>query len=224
MHTIKKLESIFIDAVAAITPWLAPLIPAFLVYHNMTERLGYTNLFGLIGAASVEFLGLSAVHTAVTFHQWNDNHKSDRAPFWFAFGAGAFYVVIILTVNAALDIWQDQQWVKILAHALLSLLSVDAAAVIAMRAQHASRLNARIEAREERRKGKRDSHENKNSREIPTNETKLDFEKYVSLNQSRNGQGAISPQELINAHQIPRATAYRWHKLYIKTHPEKVKA
>lgn len=219
MHTIKKLESIFIDAVAAITPWLAPLIPAFLVYHNMTERLGYTNLFGLIGAASVEFLGLSAVHTAVTFHQWNDNHKQDRAPFWFAFGAGAFYVVIILTVNAALDIWQDQAWVKILAHALLSLLSVDAAAVIAMRAQHANRLNARIEAREERRKSTRESNDTNNSHEIP----KLDFETYVSLNHSRNGQGAILPQELISKHNIPRATAYRWHKLYIKSHTESAK-
>lgn len=151
MTSVKRIESTLIDAIAAITPWLAPLIPAYLVYHNMTERLGYTPLFGLIGAAAVEFLGLSAVHTAVTFWQWNDSHRVERAPFWFAFGAGLFYVVIVLTVNAALDIWRDNDSVKILAHALLSLLSVDAAVIIAIRAQHARRLSERDEARQERK-------------------------------------------------------------------------
>ncbi len=151
MNLIKKLEAMFIDTVAAVTPWLAPLIPAYLVFHNMTERLGYPSIFGLVGAGAVEFLGLSAVHTAVTFWQWNDAHKAERAPFWFAFGAGLFYVVIVLTVNAALDIWPDEAWVKILAHGLLSLLSVDAAVIIAIRAQHARRLNERDEARQERK-------------------------------------------------------------------------
>lgn len=155
MNLIKRIESTFIDTIAAVTPWLAPLIPAYLVYHNMTERLDYPALFGLIGAAAVEFLGLSAVHTAVTFWQWNDNHKLERAPFWFAFGAGLFYVVIVLTVNAALDIWRDVAGVKILAHALLSLLSVDAAVIIAIRAQHARRLTERDEARQERQAARR---------------------------------------------------------------------
>lgn len=155
--SVKKIEAAFIDTVAAVTPWLAPLIPAYLVYHNMTERLGYPPIFGLIGAAAVEFLGLSAVHTAVTFWQWNDAHKIERAPFWFAFGAGLFYVVIVLTVNAALDIWRDSDDVKILAHGLLSLLSVDAAVIIAIRAQHARRLTERDEARQERRAARRDA-------------------------------------------------------------------
>lgn len=155
--SVKKIEAAFIDTVAAVTPWLAPLIPAYLVYHNMTERLGYPPIFGLVGAAAVEFLGLSAVHTAVTFYQWNDSHKAERAPFWFAFGAGLFYVVIVLTVNAALDIWRDSDGVKILAHGLLSLLSVDAAVIIAIRAQHARRLNERDEARQERKAARRDA-------------------------------------------------------------------
>ncbi len=155
MSAIRKLESTFIDTIAAVTPWLAPLIPAYLVYSNMTQRLDYPPFFGLIGAAAVEFLGLSAIHTAVTFWQWNDNHKSDTAPFWFAFGAGLFYVVIVLTVNAALDIWRGSEGVKILAHALLSLLSVDAAMIIAIRAQHARRLSERGEALKERQAARR---------------------------------------------------------------------
>ncbi len=154
MNAIKRIESMFIDAIAAVTPWLAPLIPAYLVFHNMTERLGYPFLFGLIGAAAVEFLGLSAVHTAVTFYRWNDTHKIERAPFWFAFGAGLFYVTIVLTVNAALDIWRDNEGVKILAHALLSLLSVDAAVIIAIRAQHARMLNDKALRKQGKMQGK----------------------------------------------------------------------
>ena len=154
MNAIKRIEAAFIDAIAAVTPWLAPLIPAYLVYTNMTQRLGYPPIVGLVGAAAVEFLGLSAVHTAVTFWQWNDAHKIERAPFWFAFGAGLFYVVIVLTVNAALDIWRGNEGVKILAHGLLSLLSVDAAIIIAIRAQHARRLNERDEAKKERREAR----------------------------------------------------------------------
>jgi hypothetical protein len=151
MNWVKKIEAVFIDTIAAVTPWLAPLIPAYLVYHNMTTRLGYPPIFGLIGAAAVEFLGLSAVHTAVTFWTWNDDHTKERAPFWFAFGAGLFYVAIVLTVNAALDIWQDSADVKIFAHALLSLLSVDAAIIIAVRAQHARRLADKQSERDERK-------------------------------------------------------------------------
>lgn len=150
MNAVKRIEATLIDAIAAVTPWLAPLIPAYLVYRNMTQQLGYPVIFGLVGAAAVEFLGLSAVHTAVTFWQWNDNHKTERAPFWFALGAGLFYVVIVLTVNAALDIWRGSDGIKIFAHALLSLLSVDAAIIIAIRAQHARRLTEREQARTER--------------------------------------------------------------------------
>lgn len=155
---MKRIEAGLIDSIAAITPWLAPLIPAYLVYHNMLERLDYSHLFALIGAGAVEFLGLSAVHTAVTFWQWNDTRKVGRAPLWAALVAGLFYVAIVLIVNAVLDIAQgtsSEQYVKILAHALLSLLSVDAAVIIAIRASHARRVmddaNERQRRAEERK-------------------------------------------------------------------------
>lgn len=150
---IKRIEAGLIDSIAAITPWLAPLIPAYLVYHNMLERLDYSELFALIGAGAVEFLGLSAVHTAVTLWQWNDTRKVGRAPLWAALVAGLFYVAIVLVVNAVLDIAQgtpSEPYVKILAHALLSLLSVDAAVIIAIRASHARRVTDDANERQRR--------------------------------------------------------------------------
>jgi DNA-binding transcriptional regulator YiaG len=93
------------------------------------------------------------VHTTVTFWKWNDHHKdkADRSPYWIAFGAALFYVVIILTVNAALDLFPDSNYVKIGSHALLSLLSVDAAIIIAVRAQHARVLSDKQAAKDERK-------------------------------------------------------------------------
>ena len=148
---IKKIEANVIDTVSAVTPWLAPLIPAYLMYTNMTVHLGYPWWIGMMGAAAVEFLGLSTVYTAVTFWQWNDSHKSEKAPLWVAVASGAFYVAIILTVNAMLEIFDYSKDVKILSHALLSLLSVDAAIVIALRAQHARRLSDKAEEKKERK-------------------------------------------------------------------------
>ena len=206
MNSIKKLEAMAIDTIAAITPWLAPLIPAYLVFHNMTERLGYTSLFGLIGAAAVEFLGLSAVHTAVTFWQWNDGHKVERAPFWFAFGAGLFYVGIVLTVNAALDIWRDSEGVKIVAHALLSLLSVDAAVIIAIRAQHARRLNERDEVRQERRKLRQGSGDATETRHDATEITR---DQFVTAWRA-NGHKSIAA--LAHELGVKERTAQRWVK------------
>jgi hypothetical protein len=211
MNTIKRLEASAIDTIAAVTPWLAPLIPAYLVYSNMTQRLGYPPFFGLVGAAAVEFLGLSAVHTAVTFWQWNDSHKSEKSPFWFALGAGLFYVVIVLTVNAALDIWRDDDSVKILAHGLLSLLSVDAAVIIAIRAQHARRLNERDEARQERKAARQAAKSDTNETRTDANETRTPAtrEEFVTAWRA-NGHTSIAAlaQELgVN----PR-TAQKWVK------------
>ncbi len=207
MNTIKKLEAMTIDTIAAITPWLAPLIPAYLVFHNMVGRLGYTPIFGLVGAAAVEFLGLSAVHTATTFHQWNAGHKNDQAPFWLALAAGLFYVIIVLTVNAALDIWPGYDGVKILAHALLSLLSVDAAVIIAVRAQHARRWHERQEARQTRQAARQDANETRTD----ANETRTPATRDEFITAWRaNGHTSIAAlaQELgVNAR-----TAQKWIK------------
>lgn len=212
MNTVKRIEAILIDAIAAVTPWLAPLIPAYLVYKNMTQQLGYPVIFGLIGASAVEFLGLSAVHTAVTFWQWNDNHKSERAPFWFAFAAGLFYVVIVLTVNAALDIWRDSDGVKIFAHALLSLLSVDAAIIIAIRAQHARRLTERDIARQERKAERQAAtmarHDATSATgDAPVTRQPATREEFVTSWRDNGHTSVASLAELLNVN--PR-TAQRW--------------
>jgi hypothetical protein len=227
MNWVKRIEAGFIDTVAAVTPWLAPLIPAYLVYHNMTTRLGYPPIFGLIGAAAVEFLGLSAVHTAVTFWTWNDDHTKERAPFWFAFGAGLFYVFIVLTVNAALDIAQDSQGVKIFAHALLSLLSVDAAIIIAIRAQHARRLADKQSERDER-KAQREAAKAQGATvpqpqpapapqaasRNPQPQAATAKAQFLAAMAARNGQGPLTTAQIMAQYHVSERTAQYWLTAY----------
>jgi hypothetical protein len=216
--TSQTFERVVIDNLAAFTPWLAPLIPASMAYHNMITRLDFSPVVSLLGAVAVEFLGLCAVSTALEFWKYNeDKRKTDNsAPFVVALLAGLFYVVIILTVNAMLDLTQSLE-VKVVAKAMLSLLSVVAAVIIALRSQHRRRLkdiaDDKAQRKAERQKAK--SQENLGVSNGSLIKTYADF---VKSSESRNGEGPITAEMLIAEHGIPRSTAFRWQKTYRKSH------
>ncbi len=132
-----------IDVLAAYSPLLATLIPAYLTYKNTTEHLGFDPWIGFASAAAVEVLGISAVHTAVSFYQYNTSltRKTDqRSPFWLAFFTAIFYIAIVLVVNVGLDAASGNPLVNVIAAGTLSLLSMVGALIIAVRAQHALRI------------------------------------------------------------------------------------
>ncbi len=162
--TSQTFERVVIDNVSAFTPWLAPLIPAFLTYTHMIGSLSYPTWVASIGAVVVECLGLTAIYTATQFWDYNDakatekenrlvgmdakarklakQKKQRNAPFRWAALAMGFYIAVILTVNAALEMEMTQAGftVKVFSNALLSLLSVVAGLIIALRSQHRRRL------------------------------------------------------------------------------------
>lgn len=146
----RMLEGTLIDNLAATTPWLAPIVPAYIAWDHMTHVLLFPATISFIGAAVVEFLGLSTVITATQFWDWNDSkRKTDQtAPFWIAIIAASFYLVIIVTINVLLD---DSAPLSRLSKALLSLLSIVAAIIIAIRSQHARRVATLEAERQERR-------------------------------------------------------------------------
>lgn len=149
------LEATLIDNVAATIPWMAPIIPAWFAYENMTTVLGMPQVISLIGAAVVEFLGLATVSTTFKLWQYNDSkRKTDQnAPVQVAIGTTAFYLIIVLLVNVILDTSPVEARV---AKALLSLLSVAGAVVLAIRAQHSRRLESIEAERQERREMRRE--------------------------------------------------------------------
>lgn len=150
-------EGALLDNIAATTPWLAPALPAAIAYSNMTEHLAFDPWLAFIGALVIEFLGLAAVHTAFQLWEFNEtkNDSEAEAPFLWAVSAGGFYLFIIIVVNilletaAAMGVWLEGS--QITGKALLSLLSVVAAFVLALRSQHARRLAVKEQLKKERR-------------------------------------------------------------------------
>lgn len=146
----RATENLFIDIVASYSPWIAPLVPAYMTYQNMTGYLAFPGWAGMAGAVCVETLGLSAIQTAVSFWQWNDSRQksSPKAPVILAVVTGGFYLVTVLTVNAMLD---NTPGLYRLAKALLSSLSVCAGVILALRAGHARRVSEAEQERQERK-------------------------------------------------------------------------
>jgi regulator of replication initiation timing len=150
-------EGALLDNIAATTPWLAPALPAAIAYGNMVNHLGFDEWLAFVGALVIEFLGLAAVHTAFQLWEFNEtkNDSETEAPFGWAVGAGAFYLFIIIVVNiiletaVAIGVWLEAA--QITGKALLSLLSVVAAFVLALRSQHARRLAVKEQVKQERR-------------------------------------------------------------------------
>jgi len=161
---LRHAERAIIEFIVAFSPWLAPAIPAYLVAHNAWRYLaqGTETIdvgFVIVTALAVELVGLSAVHTATEFWTWNtEKRKSDDgAPFIVAAAAGLFYIIIVLLVNAVLEATGGDITARITAKALLSLLSVDAALIIALRSQHARRLEELAAAKAEKKSVRQDA-------------------------------------------------------------------
>ena len=146
----RATENLLIDIVASYSPWVAPLVPAYMTFQNMMTHLAFPVWASIAGALCVETLGLSPIQTAVSFWQWNDSKgKSDaKAPVFLAVLTGGFYLLTVLTVNAMLD---DSPVVYRLAKALLSSLSVCAGIILALRAGHVRRTSEAEQARQERK-------------------------------------------------------------------------
>ena len=145
-----KLEGVIVDNVSAAAPWLAPVVPAYLAYSNMTGVLSFPWYIALIAALVVEFLGLATTNTVFTLWEYNRTRKTTApiAAIWPALSAAGAYIIVVIVVNVLLDLSNP---VHVIAKALLSMLSILAAITLAIRAGHARRLAAIKQEREERR-------------------------------------------------------------------------
>lgn len=204
---IRAVEGVLVDLIAAISPWLAPVIPAWLVKTNLSGPLGMPEFVAWTGAAVVELVGLSAVHTAFSLWDYNDTRrKSDqRAPVWVAAVVAVFYLAIILVVNVALH---PGTFVERLAITLLSLLTAIAALILAVRAGHARRLGdiqAEKAAKRTRRKvsGKLPEHSG-------TAETSADW-RGMSPEDKRKLAGMTAAQ-IAGRYGVSERTARNWRR------------
>lgn len=154
---IRAAERSLVDNIAATVPWLAPIAPAYMAYDNTHTVFGWPAWVAWTVALAVEGLGLSAISTAFRLWEWNDSRRvSDQpAPIGAALAAVGTYTTVVIVVNVLLD---GGDFVERMAKAILSLLSLVAGVVLALRSQHARRETAREREREERRAARIEKH------------------------------------------------------------------
>lgn len=139
----RAMETTLIDVVAAYTPWLASLVPAFLGYENVLRALHFEVWQAWVYAIVVEALGLATVATTLKLWNWNLANKDRRAPFALAVLTALFYLTIVLSVNVLLD---DGDALQKVVKALASSFAVVGALTVALRSQQA-RLEQDAESR-----------------------------------------------------------------------------
>lgn len=202
---IRAVEGVLIDLVAAISPWLAPVIPAWMVKTNLSGPLGMPEWVAWIGAAVVELVGLSAVHTAFSLWDYNDSkRKSDqRAPVWVAAAMAVFYLAVVLIVNVALH---PGTLVERLAVTLLSMLTAIAAVILAVRAGHARRLGEIQAERAERQRQRKAPETFRQVAAVP--ETTADWR--GMLPEEKKKLSGMTSAQIVAEYGVTERTARNW--------------
>lgn len=158
-HFLNGIEDSAINALSAVVPWFVPIIPAYLTFYHTSTDLQFPTWVAWTSAFVVEVLGLASMRTAVKFYEHNKHYTAEerKAPTRITILVYAFYLSVVLVVNVLLDIKNGVVWWNVLAVGLFSLLSVPAAMLISVRAQHAELLQKIDTDRSERRAARSES-------------------------------------------------------------------
>lgn len=137
-YTIKGAEASIVEFFVTVGPWLAPLTPASMTFDHVVNTLGFMEIWGWTTAISVEILGLASGHTWAKFSMHNKKFsaKKDQLPVWPIVLTFGFYLLVVTTVNLAID-WTLTDWPTRVARLCLILLTVPAIVIVSIRAQHA---------------------------------------------------------------------------------------
>lgn len=219
-------EDSLINTLSIIVPWFVPVIPAYLTFHHSEINLQFPAWVAWTTAFVVEVLGLASMRTAVSFYEHNRRYSKseNKAPFKVTFLIYAFYLAVVLVVNVLLDWKNGVVWWNVLAIALFSLLSVPAAALISIRAQHSELLRELEKNRSERREKRSESsrkvsesfrNTSEGSETLPKDWRKLRpvlSETEVANLASLDTAGV---KELSHRYQVEEKTIYNW-RLYAR--------
>ena len=186
LRLFRSLEGLLVDLAAAVAPWLAPIPSAVMLYAHMIGVLEFPIWAALASAVCVELLGLSAVSTSFTLWDYNDTRKQGegRAPFLAALVTGCFYLVVVLTINTLLD---QAEPLERVARASLTMLSPVGAVILAVRSNHARRVQSVEDARRQRSENLRLAREAKRLHRSPVMDT--DPNPFGRIPERSNGNG-----------------------------------
>ena len=132
------------DTVSNLSPWLAPLPTAYVVYDATAVVLGWPAWVAGVAAVIIETIGLATVHTGLQLFAYNrKKRKSDPdAPTWLAWAITA----AVLIAQSILIIVLESRPVLL----VFQVFSLAAVVNLALRADHDARLAAIAEERAQR--------------------------------------------------------------------------
>jgi putative Mn2+ efflux pump MntP len=175
IHFLDNTETSFVTLLAKIIPFLVPVIPAYVGYTHVTNKvtgLGFDTWAGWVYGAVIEGLGYAAIYKAVQFWENNRRYSSEKnqSPLTMAVIIYVVYLVVTLTVNVVLDWQAGVEPYKVVAIGLISLLSVPAGLLMSISAIHTERTNEREQENERKKAERRESRENERRTNAEANE------------------------------------------------------
>lgn len=145
---IDRVEVSVVNTLTKLSPWLSPVIPAYMTYGHVNVFLGFNAFLALCAALLVEILGFATVATGISFWFYNRRTKAGakKAPLWGVIAIFAFYLAIVLAVNVIIDVTNQfgdeasKAWAVIAVRALFTLQTIPGAVLVALRVGHANLL------------------------------------------------------------------------------------
>ena len=134
-----SLEMKVTNFMAGAVPWLAPVPSAALVVNATQKHLQWSEPIAVIAGAVIEGLGLTSTSTALTLWDWNARKPANepKAPFWIAAVLVGVYFASTISLTVVLD---ANSGLTHIAPAIFPILAIVATVNIALRSQHAHRL------------------------------------------------------------------------------------
>ena len=110
-QTIRKYESYALEIAAAIAPWIAPVMSAYLVGMAVVNQLEWHRSIGIVAAIAVEAVGIVSVANAIRLQQWNSQkRKSDpAAPFLLSLASVIMYFIATIMLTVFLETLPELQ-------------------------------------------------------------------------------------------------------------------
>ncbi len=176
---IRDTENSIVNFLSAFSPWLAPLIPAYMTFQHALGTLKFPFFFSFAGSAVVEILGFSAVSTYLSFWFYNRRNKAEgkKAPLTVVVVAFGFYLTLIIFSNVLLDTFPSEKWAEITVRALFTLQTIPAAMLVSVRTQHRELLSEISKEKKERSESNKKPSESQEKEESSVSETFRNFPK-----------------------------------------------
>jgi hypothetical protein len=220
---IRNTETSLVNFLSAVAPWAAPLAPAYLSWNHMRMELAFPVWVAWSVAIVVEILGLSAISTILAFWMHNRRYKKDgrKAPVIVPGSAFIFYLLVILTINVMLEaakipgFFIASEWVRIIAIALLTLLSVPAAIIIAVRTLHHQMLDGIEQEKAERRQTQarpRSEPASNNGATRRKSQFFLDVQSGRLQNKLDDSGLSLTAKTIADLYGVSERNAFRWLK------------